>query len=80
MNLFLQTVSLLGAALVLAAFIGLQRAWWSSTDRQYLWYNLLGSVMLTAVAIWDRRLGFVLLEGVWAAVSAMALARPAKAP
>jgi hypothetical protein len=78
MNLFLQAVSLLGAGLVLAAFIGLQRAWWSSTDRRYLWYNLLGSAMLTAVAIWDRRLGFVLLEAVWAAVSAMALARPTK--
>ena len=75
-NVLVQASSLLGAALVLVAFIGLQRSWWTSADRRYLWYNLAGSAVLTAVAVWDRRAGFILLEGIWALVSAQALLRP----
>jgi len=78
MNLLVQLISMIGMVLILLAFIGLQRAWWTSTQRSYLWYNLLGSILLTVVALWDRRIGFIILEGVWAIVSAVALARPRK--
>ena len=76
MNVLVQTVSLIGAALILLAFIGLQRGWWAAADRRYLWYNLFGAALLTAVAVWDRRVGFVVLEGVWSIVSAASLIRP----
>ncbi len=75
MNVLIQAVSLLGAVLVLAGFIALQRERWSSQSARYLWCNFAGSLLLTAVAAWDRRAGFVLLEGVWAAVSLWSIAR-----
>jgi hypothetical protein len=40
----------------------------------YLVLNLVGSAVLAADAWWGRQWGFVLLEGVWAAVSLGGLA------
>lgn len=37
--------------------------------------NLIGSVVLTVVALSDSDWGFLLLEAVWAAVSGRSLAR-----
>ncbi len=68
--------SLVGAGLILTAYVASQRRWWRSTGRPYLWCNLVGALLLTGVAVADRRLGFVLLEAVWAAVSSHALVRP----
>ena len=75
MNLMIQTVSLLGAGLILLAFIALQRKIWRSDTGPYLWANFVGSLLLTGVATVDRRLGFVLLEGVWALVSLWSIVR-----
>lgn len=69
MNLTLQAISLVGAGLILVAYVALQRNRWTSRNRWYLWCNLLGSVALTVVAVSDRRVGFVLLEATWAVVS-----------
>jgi len=80
MELFLQLVSLLGAGLILGAYVALQRRRWSSTSRLYLWCNLLGATLLTVVAAVDRRVGFVVLEAAWAAVSLYALAGQAPDP
>jgi hypothetical protein len=41
----------------------------------YLWFNLAGSGVLAALALIDQDWGFLLLEGVWAAVAAGALLR-----
>jgi hypothetical protein len=41
----------------------------------YLAVNAMGSAALTATAIVGREWGFLLLEGVWAAVSAYSLVR-----
>lgn len=45
----------------------------SPQSRTYLVLNLIGSVILAALALADEDWGFLLLEGVWAVVSAWAL-------
>jgi hypothetical protein len=62
-------MSVTGAVLVLVAFGCLQTG---KLDRRDRWFNLLnfvGSVMLGAVAVHDRRWGFIGLEFIWAAFS-----------
>jgi hypothetical protein len=75
MPVLVQAVSLLGAGLVLGAFSALQRGRWRPDGRPYLWCNLLGAGLLSLVAFWDRRLGFIVLEGAWAAIAAASLWR-----
>lgn len=75
MDLVMQGVSLVGAALILGAYLGLQLDRWSSDASGYLWANLLGALLLAVVALWDRRIGFVLLEAAWAGVSVRSLLR-----
>lgn len=69
MNGLLQLASILGATMILLAYFALQRRWWSSHSWLYLWCNFLGAALLTAVAIVDRRIGFIVLEAVWALVT-----------
>ena len=64
-----QLVSLAGAAMVLAAYLALQRGWMRREDRAYNALNLFGSVLLTYVAVKDRRAGFIVLEGALALLS-----------
>ena len=73
MNVFLQVISVAGAAMILVAFYFLQRGRWTSHGRVYLWANLLGALLLTVVAIHDRRAGFIILECSWALVSMFGL-------
>lgn len=75
MNSLLQGISLAGAGLILFAYLALQQRWWRSGGRVYLWFNLLGALALGIVAVADRRAGFIMLEGVWAAVSLVSLIR-----
>lgn len=76
MAIVVQTVSVAGAGLVLLAFVALQRGAWRSDGRAYLWCNLVGAGLLTLVALWDRRIGFIVLEGAWATITAASLWRP----
>jgi hypothetical protein len=69
MQLIDQLVSLVGAALILAAYVALQRNWLPRETRAYNALNLVGSGLLTYVAVKDGRIGFIILEGAWALLS-----------
>ena len=70
-----QVFQVVGAVLVLVAFAGLQAGRMRARSRMYLLLNLVGSIVLTGVAIHGRDWGFLLLEAVWAVVSAWGLAQ-----
>ncbi len=73
-----QVVQLVGAVLILIAFAGVQFGRVDPASRLYLWLNLVGSIVLAALAYHDRQYGFLLLEGVWAIVSAWGLVQVAR--
>lgn len=70
-----QLVQIAGAVLILVAFAAIQLGTMSPSSRTYLVLNLAGAGILAVVAWLDRDLGFLLLEGVWAAVSLWSLVR-----
>ena len=70
-----QVIEIAGALFILSAFVLAQVGRLTTTSLVYLVLNLVGSGILAVVAAVDGDAGFLLLEGVWAAVSALALAR-----
>jgi hypothetical protein len=70
-----QAFQIAGALLVLGAFLALQRGWLAPPSLVYIGLNLVGSVILTVVALIGSDWGFLLLQGVWAIVSAWSLVR-----
>ena len=70
-----QIFQVAGAILILIAFAANQRGSMSPHSVVYLTLNLVGSVVLAVVALLDSDLGFLLLEAVWAVVSAIGLFR-----
>jgi hypothetical protein len=64
-----------GALLILAAFAAAQFGWLRLDSATYLALNLVGSVILAVLALEERQWGFLLLETVWALVSAWSLGR-----
>jgi hypothetical protein len=68
-------VELVGAALILSAFVLAQMGRMRTEAMSYLVLNLLGSGTLAVVAAVDGDTGFLLLEGVWAVVSASSIVR-----
>lgn len=64
-----QLTSLLGAGLLLGAYLALQRGWMGPGDRRYNAMNFLGAAILAGIAVLDERWGFIVLEGTWALLS-----------
>lgn len=73
-----QAVQVLGALLILVAFAALQTGHMRPDSHTYVVLNLLGSAVLAALALLEEQWGFLLLEGVWALVSAWSLWRLAR--
>jgi hypothetical protein len=69
-----QLIQIVGALLILAAFAAVQFERMRPDSRFYLALNLVGSVILAVLAWVESQWGFLLLEGVWAIVSAWGLA------
>ncbi|HEU4629134.1 MAG TPA: hypothetical protein VFS08_05290 [Gemmatimonadaceae bacterium] len=64
-----QLVSVAGALMILAAYAAYQRGRLGREDVSYNLLNVVGSGLLTWVAVVDRRWGFIMLEGIWALLS-----------
>lgn len=64
-----------GAIGVLVPFALLQFGRTSAHAWVYLVLNLLGSAVLTAVAVAQQQWGFVILQAVWALVAAVGIVR-----
>ncbi len=80
-----QVIQVAGSLLILAGFAAAQAGRLSIDSRRYLVLNFVGSAILAVLAWIDRQWGFLLLEGVWAAVSLYSLlqlvrGRPPTAP
>lgn len=62
----IQFISVLGSLAILAAYAANQFRWLNSASLPYMLLNLVGSAILSIIAIVEQQWGFLLLEGVWA--------------
>jgi hypothetical protein len=69
-------IQIAGSLLILVPFVLVQIGRMTSRHRAYLVLNLIGSTVLAVDAAFGQQWGFLLLEGVWAVVSLVALVRP----
>lgn len=70
-----QAIQVVGALMILAGFAGTQLGRMRADSLVYLVLNLVGAIVLTVLAVIEEQWGFVLLEGVWSAVSLWSLSR-----
>ena len=70
-----QGIQIVGALAILAGFVLAQLGRLRTDAIAYLVLNLVGSTILAVDAALGGEPGFLLLEGVWALVSAVGLAR-----
>ena len=66
-------LQIVGALLVLAAFVLAQMGRLDERGWAYALLNLAGSGILAVLAFADRRWGFLLLEGAWFVVTLIAI-------
>jgi hypothetical protein len=68
-------VQIAGAILVLLGYVLGQAGRIDITARSYLLINLVGSALLAVDAFYGRQWGFLVLNGTWAVISLINLAR-----
>ena len=73
-----QVVQLVGALLILSAYIASQQNRMRNDSVEFLGLNTAGAAILAVIAAINRDYGFLLLEGVWTVVSARGLLRVVK--
>lgn len=74
----MQFASLLGAALILAAYAAHQAGRMRPDSLAYHALNAFGGLVLCVVAVDASQAGFIVLEGAWTAISLVALVRTAR--
>lgn len=76
-NWTLQIISLVGAFIVLTAYIGHQLKWkiFNPDGYTYNIFNSFASLLLVYVAFYPIQAGFIVMEGVWGIVSIYTLIR-----
>ncbi|MEE9293066.1 MAG: hypothetical protein V3U83_09090 [Acidobacteriota bacterium] len=74
----IQFVSIIGAALILIGYAAHQGGWMGRDSLRYHVINAAGGAILLVVAIQAIQIGFILLEGVWTAISLAAIIRVAR--
>jgi hypothetical protein len=74
-----QVIQVIGALMILVAYAAAQAGRWSTDALLYLWLNLLGSAILAVLAGMSENWGFLLLETVWAIVTAGSLLKRGRA-
>jgi hypothetical protein len=65
----IQGISILGALAILIAYAANQFGWTDASNLRYQLANLLGSGILTVIAVIEVQFGFILLEGAWTLMS-----------
>jgi hypothetical protein len=70
-----QVIQVIGALMILVAYAAAQMGRWSTGSLLYLVLNEVGSIVLAVNAAMTENWGFLLLEGVWAIVTAWSLIR-----
>lgn len=71
-------VQVTGSLLILVAFVAALNGRLDQSSYAYLVLNAVGSAVLAATAVISHEWGFILLEGVWAAVSSYSLLRKSR--
>lgn len=76
-NWTIQIISLLGAFIVLIAYIGHQLKWklFNPDNYTYNIFNSIASILLTYVAFKPFQAGFIIMESTWGIVSIYTLIR-----
>lgn len=73
-----QVIQVIGAALILVAYVAAQLERLDPRSRLYLGLNLVGSLILAVLAAGGSQWGFLLLESAWAIVSFWGLVSSAR--
>lgn len=66
-------IGIIGMVCILLAFSMVQFKKWQASDLVYSWVNLLGSVLLVVYAVSGNAWPFIILNSVWAIVSALGI-------
>jgi hypothetical protein len=75
-----QLAQVVGALLILVAYALAQLGMLNQRSYWYIGLNLVGATALAILAWHEEQWGFLLLEGVWALVSAVALVTRVRGP
>jgi hypothetical protein len=74
-SLATQIASLLGALLILSAYVGHQLRWVDARLPFYNIANLLGASVLAWIALRPLQVGFAIMEVTWTVISLMGVVR-----